>query len=1080
MTRIVLPKLTDNASVKPPDRGGEWKAYPKAVFEDVAKSLDYKAPGESKKINAVPSMWALPMTLEIPIFNNQHPLRKDAIAQWQGMLGAIAFAKVRGFNLEAQRLDLDELRRTVPFAAALWQLQPDSPKSLHRFDNKGLWQEIFVWTWNGQPVGMTSPTTIVVPSAAGRWPGLPWWNAETGLLGFPQSHLSVEEKSLLYGWLENLLAEVNNPAYQGDSVAKNNIGGMLSAFRDSLGGQAAVGEILDRESPQFFKVPLNRGVFNGLNYPIKFKEIASDDSHVRILGSATKNPAKHLLLVDAAISEIWGMNPQDIRVHRDKTLASLNLEDLKAGRLPGWDDVRVVQPQDLFLPNLTFIDQEAALPGAFPLESSHPLVFNRDKITPIMPLNPLLMDYFTPEDLMGRIKFTQADNTVRISLNLPLKGTIEGGRPLEYQLVKEYRLEEQHKIEELPVLEIWPHLRVPNWQEYYAFYFADSPTFKVAFNDSQEPHTYSERSGEYIVTRLSSFPSHIHCQRDGYSIGFIPLRTLLEETPNASWRVGVDFGTSFTNIYVNRRPQDKGSTGEPLQLEKLHLQITAANPENRRSALFENFLPESFIPQDKPLPLASVLTKRGETNRDRKKVIYDGRIYVPERTEFNPADNWIETDLKWKNSGNHLFLDHLGLLVSALAAKSGVKTIQWSISYPSAFSKNDVRSYAKTWKDLTEDLGKRTSIEHLCPEQDDPQYFRTESLALAQYFADKEDCNLIRSACIDLGGGTSDISVWQENTLIHQCSIQLAGKHLLAQFLEQRPALIAKWFKRPVEEWSNLEGDKFKAKIDSLLRYESDNWLKNERPQLEDDRDFQGLVRLMAIGTAGIYYYLGLILNTLTTEEKYTETETPAVYIGGNGSRLLHWLTTGGNFSRHSGASELFNRMVADASGLKETGSNTQISQRPKDEAACGLVMAGSKLKGLDRKAKDPLIAGENCRLNGQEVAYNQRMVLDDEDISKIEVPASLERLVEFINSFNRAIKDLEIDEEIKPFAQYQRKTGLEPKYAEELLGKTHTELRRMLLDLNDADGDKLREEPPFILGLKALLRVLAKEWAGR
>jgi hypothetical protein len=107
-------------------------------------------------------------------------------------------------------------------------------------------------------------------------------------------------------------------------------------------------------------------------------------------------------------------------------------------------------------------------------------------------------------------------------------------------------------------------------------------------------------------------------------------------------------------------------------------------------------------------------------------------------------------------------------------------------------------------------------------------------------------------------------------------------------------------------------------------------------------------------------------------------------------------------------------------------------------------------------------------------------MVLDDEDISKIEVPASLERLVEFINSFNRAIKDLEIDEEIKPFAQYQRKTGLEPKYAEELLGKTHTELRRMLLDLNDADGDKLREEPPFILGLKALLRVLAKEWAGR
>jgi len=59
--------------------------------------------------------------------------------------------------------------------------------------------------------------------------------------------------------------------------------------------------------------------------------------------------------------------------------------------------------------------------------------------------------------------------------------------------------------------------------------------------------------------------------------------------------------------------------------------------------------------------------------------------------------------------------------------------------------------------------------------------FRTESLAIAQYFADKEDRNLIGSACIDLGGGTFDISIWQDNRLIHQCSIQLAGRNLSAK-----------------------------------------------------------------------------------------------------------------------------------------------------------------------------------------------------------------------------------------------------------------------------------------------------------
>jgi hypothetical protein len=246
-------------------------------------------------------------------------------------------------------------------------------------------------------------------------------------------------------------------------------------------------------------------------------------------------------------------------------------------------------------------------------------------------------------------------------------------------------------------------------------------------------------------------------------------------------------------------------------------------------------------------------------------------------------------------------------------------------------------------------------------------------------------------------------------------------------------------------------------------------------------RIFRGLIRLMAIGTAGIYYYVGLILGTLTAEDKYTEGKIPSVYIGGNGSRLLHWLTNEGVFTKNSGINDLFRRMVADGSGLQETsGSDTQISQRPKDEAACGLVLDKSKLQGLERRTKDPLIAGENCRINGQNVGFDQRMEAGGDDISSIEAPATLDRLVDFINSFNEGIKDLEIEEEIKTFSQYRRGSGLEASYADALLDKTMTELRSTLININNGDGEKLRVEPPFILGLKALMRVLAKEWAGK
>jgi hypothetical protein len=65
-------------------------------------------------------------------------------------------------------------------------------------------------------------------------------------------------------------------------------------------------------------------------------------------------------------------------------------------------------------------------------------------------------------------------------------------------------------------------------------------------------------------------------------------------------------------------------------------------------------------------------------------------LYIPGWNSFNSENSWIETDLKWENlTLNRLFLKHLALHISALAAKNGVKQIQWSISYPSAFSNSD-------------------------------------------------------------------------------------------------------------------------------------------------------------------------------------------------------------------------------------------------------------------------------------------------------------------------------------------------------------------------------------------------------
>jgi hypothetical protein len=1075
MAVLILPSLRVESDVKPPDRCGEWSSYPTAAFESIAKSLDYPSSGENQKVNSVPTMWALPLTLEMPLHNPTHALHSQAVAQWQGMLATIALAKVRSFPLQVQSLDIADLSRTDPFAAALWDLLPTSDNALYNLnDNSNPWRKIFIWTWNCKPVGMTSPSTIVVPTAHAVWDKLPWWNIDTCQLTKPHAHLNDDEKSLLAGWIDRLMKLVNDNKPDSNRASINIIIGLLRDFRNSLPAPPDESDIIDEEFHQYFGVRLNIGSLAGLNYPIKAKQVDAQSSHLRVI-TKEQQPIKPLLLIDPEIAKVWDLAPQDICIHRDRTLANFNIQDLRSGRIGNWDDVVCLEPKDLFLPELTFIDIENALPGGYISVTNQALNFKGNKITPLLPINPILLEYFTPAELISKLRFHQDGNSpkIRLTLTLHLSGKKQTAEP--HQIFKDYTLEEQNAIDTIPVIELWPHFNIPEWKEYYAFYRGelDTNSFQVSFGGAKQPHDFEYQSVQYLISKFDRFPSHVNCYREDRSIGLILLNSPKQTRLTENWTVGVDFGTSFTNVYIN----EKGSGTKQLPLKSLHLSVTAAAPIDRRT-MFEYFIPEDFLPIDKPLPLATILSTRESRNIENKKPIYDGRIYIPDVKNFDPSKGYIETNLKWKDVDlTKLFLGNLCLIISAIAAKEGVSEIQWSISYPSAFSRGDIRKYIRNWQDVITQLQTDTGMTHHCPEQNDLRFFRTESLAMAQYFADKEDCNLVRSSCIDLGGGTADISIWQDNNLLHQCSLQLAGRDLFSQFLELKPGLIPRLFGKDLREWSNLPTDKFKTKVDILLRNESSDWLKHRRDKLEEDKEFQGLIGLMAIGTCGLYYYLGTILRTLKAEGKYTESRTTAVYMGGNGSQLLHWLDPNGKFDSGSEINDLFNRMLAIGSELEEVSQPTQLSRQPKDEAACGLVLSDTKLSGLEQRTKDPLIAGENCLLNGQELLAAERLIFDDEETITITIP-KLDRLIHFIDSFNQAIKDLDI-KDIKPLDTYKRATGLDPKYQKELIDKTETELKAMLLRLQGKSED-IRFDPPFILALKALLKVLAKEWAGK
>jgi hypothetical protein len=743
-------------------------------------------------------------------------------------------------------------------------------------------------------------------------------------------------------------------------------------------------------------------------------------------------------------------------LHLLKTKTEKLLDKLKELKL---------QPQDLFLPKLVFIDQEGILPGALLPEGTQTLVFKDRNITPILPLNPILLEYFTSEELTKQLKFELIDednlSQVRLILNLPI---------IESPLFKDYTLKEENIIYEVPVLEIWPNFQAEVWNEYYGFYYDaeyGEETFQVNFPNVEEIKQFQEGKGNYQIVRCNNFPNFIECKNSQYNIiGIIVLLTPQKIDLLSLWKIGIDFKSDYTSVYVNKNDKVIKS----FNLENLHYKVTYVLVETRFPVLFEHFIPESFIPIDKPFPMSTMLTTRGSADINQERPIFDGRIYIPARNRYEPQATWVKKDLKWSNENLkyiRLFLKHLTLHLTANAVKNQVKEIQWCISYPPDFSRKDKYEYVQMWQDIIKDLQIKTGIKHLCPNINDSQYFRSENLALGQYFAEYEGYDLVSTTCIHIGNIVTNISIWENDQLIHQCSINFGKRDLFSQFIQMNPDIL-RILDIDSIYWIRLSEDAFYEKLDVWLRLEAATWLERKRDLSEEDKDFQGLITLMSIGLSGLYFYIGNILSVLHQEGKYTLDEITPVYIGGIGSPLLHWLAEGGKFDRNSEINGLFSRMMSIASGFPDTEELTRISQNPQDEIACGLVLQDRRLQELDRKEIDYVITGENCKINDEEFGYQNRLDLRGRSIITYQIH-NLTQLNLFLNVFHISLDDLVIDG-IKSLEGYEfEKEDQDAEYNQKLWKATAKELINY-------DVEDIQQEPPFILELKALLRVLCKE----
>ena len=1076
MPNPLLPRLTGNNTVTTFSNAGRWEKRDSAELERISEGLDIVTPQlTSAEVDSIPSMWARPLLFEMALYDTRHPMHKRVLGEWRGFLAMLALKEWSDFPLTAERLEITDPKNPPDAADFLRALQKLLPKDT--LDATTTWEILNIILFDDKPIGITSPTTLVCTAVNcfGRISGVPWFNEK--FLDNPVPKMNSFEKEAVAGWLRHVYTyTLTLPS----GKIKASINGLLNDFINDLVEVPTV--------PTFSikSLDLTQDLFKCLNNPVEPGDLPSS---VELVPSSNKKPETVLLVPDPTIPEVWEVEPQNVFVWKGKTLATTQSFSGKPKLAPPMG-IHSRSQQDFFTEQLFVINQEKAFHegSTFISNGSEGLTFSGVPVTPILPITEELLTYLDAKDLNERITFEQQGSRIVVSLRLPLSGI--NGQNLDFVISKEYGTEKVNLIATGPILAVWPNFRTPDWKAYYTYFTtAAQDTFYakpfLAAGQTSVPQTFSDNQGnvEKEITKTEHFPEAMLCEYDGDKAGIL-LISVPEETRSVdgtNWTVGVDFGTSSTTVY-----RSKKGDANPQRVVFNDRLLHITDPLSLQPSMFYN---DFLSPEREQTPFFSLFQELGNDGADEP--LLDGHIYFLYDYQALPSAENIVSDLKWSTNSvdrehiradrEHIrvFLKQLCLQCAAEAVNDGADEINWNFSHPLAFTRRDRGHFERIWKDVGAACERATGLSHrvVTPAQ-------SESIVTAKFFASTLQNPYATggfasgAVCIDIGGETSDISIWQNNELYWQTSLRFAGRHIFLNLFRGNPEFV-KNFNADPEDIALLKGtsrdanDKFYAQADGLIQQKGQDWL-NELAIVGDHPTIQPFFQLISLGVAGLLYYVGLILNYLSQNEANFKAEIPSIYIGGNGSKILHWMADG-SFNPDNPMGLLCRQhlkyIIFNASGFdSDNNRGIEISKSPKEEAAYGLVAEGTKLTLNETQFN--VLAGEAFTEGGIDYEWTEILTAERLD-NRLSVSRNkLEQIENFIENFNAGL-GAEIN---MPVSLDETLSG-EPHGFATVRDAIFEELEKVLQGFSDAEPEEISVEPLFILALKALLDAKTRRW---
>ncbi len=1177
---LYLPRLSEDANIGEPDRAGRWENYERRVLRGISNGIIVDEQARVRGISSVPDIWARPLMFRAAIQpGSRHPLRARMVQEWRGLMSLLALREVQGYDVEIVPVRLDQGR----FARSLQKLGPGAVQL--EAGQAYRWTDVLMIRYEDIPIGAFSPTTLVYTSidyhhrlkdTSLSLQQRDERGEKTGYLA-PPEHL--EEKFYVAEWLfglkerlsDLLNREETHPDHRVSSAINELMAEWLEELRDELGeagrGEIDAPEVMAAEdytdyAPSWSPLDGYR-VYQELLRPLILDPEHEWGSEMTLDLDPERNHTPYDLIVVITESllrseaQIWGMKRLrhlggDVRTalrHHFDAAAGTRIagnEMVVKDRGTGKEKKALwVRPERYFLSDVLL-----KAPGSEPFltENEHYLNGGRRLL---LPFKKEILDFFSPEDIKNRLRstFKDTDDGVKFTFQLPVAGR-------EEKVEKVYRRknagEGEGHIEEIPapVVELFPNYLGEYWHRYYLFQgdVGAVTVNPVVYGENRIEHrSHTDRMGEerraLRVTGIQGeapFPEGLELELAAGRA--TPCGLILIEKPASGargltgperWRVGIDFGTSNTNIFRysgNPDDQDDATKAQMWQFNfKDHLRSVTASTDEAREPLLERY----FVPDRAarlPMP-TSLRVNRG----DGKKLMLDYFAFFSSAYEL--PEN-VRTDIKWQGDSDLIdyFVESLLFLVLLGTLSEKVRNLKIACSYPEAFSIDIEQMFRRAWRTQLHALTRgedRVLIPHSAVGDEGVKIkieaepsFENEGLAAGTFFASKgtipdlEDIADKEGAavCLDVGGGTTDVSIWYNNNIVYSASVLLAGRQIAA-YLQKNARLRELFFsKEAAEALQNAQNDaQFAARLNAVLRKE-EHRVRDLLAKYGSQDEVKKLRQIIAIEFGALAFYTAALIGAADRTEKGAglldwiadERHALKLHWGGNAAKLITWIDYG-RFDKNGIAAKVLTAIFYNA--LKDLGlqlSSDRLGQvkspAHKSEAAGGLAvmklgqyrdqavpgiaggvdphdmadqhdMPGEGQDDMPREGQDSngeaaaradgatgVVCGENIEVAGEEVAFTDlltsQMLFGNGEVAFEQ--ASLERFtrfIEMVNFFGTRYGLISEDMKVQLTDSYKRTIAREV---------------RASITRAQAMSDKQRViEPVFIMEVKALLGLI-------